>query len=151
MFVTIQERRSGAVGFGRFSRNEIDNIVIIAILANMNKKYRLFSEVPLKVQELAPVSATVLKNSTADVLDKVATEGAVAITRHDKPRAVLVSIEEFERLTGSGSSLLNELQAEYRGVLEKMQEPEQKAAAERAFNATSEGLGKAAVAAARKK
>jgi prevent-host-death family protein len=104
-----------------------------------------------KLQELPPVSATVLKNSTADVLDQVAAQGAVAITRHDKPRAVLLSIEHYERLTGAKSNLLSELHAEYRGVLEKMQEPAQKAAAKRAFNATPEELGRAALAAARRK
>jgi prevent-host-death family protein len=90
----------------------------------------------------------ILKNSTADVLDQVAVQGAVAITKHDKPRAVLLSIEHYERLTGAKSNLLNELQAEYRSVQEKMQEPAQKAAAKRLFEATPEELGAAAVWAA---
>jgi len=46
---------------------------------------------------------------------------------------------------------LAKLHEEYLGVLERMQEPEQKAAAERAFNATPEELGQAAVRAARGK
>lgn len=91
-----------------------------------------------------------LKNSTADVLDRVAAGAAVAITRHDKPRAILVSIEHYERMAGSESNLLNELQEEYRGVLEKMQSPEQKATAKRLFQATPEELGAAAVRAAHK-
>ena len=117
----------------------------------MIKKYFTPAFVSQKVQELPPVTATVLKNSTADVLDQVSAHGAIAITKHDKPRAVLISIEQYERMAGSEGNLLNELHEEYRGMLEKMQEPEQKAAAKRAFNATPEELGKAAVAAATKK
>jgi len=117
----------------------------------MGIKYSNSTHASLKVQELPPVSATALKNSTADVLDLVANRGAVAITRHDKPRAVLLSVEQYERMTGSEGNLLKELHEEYRGMLEKMQEPEQKAAAARAFNATPEELGQAAVAAARRK
>jgi antitoxin Phd len=117
----------------------------------MATKYSSSSQPPLKVEELPPVAATMLKNSTADVLDQVAAEGAVAITRHDKPRAVLLSIEQYERLTGADSDWLNELHEEYRGMLEEMQKPEQKAAAKRAFNASPEELGKAAVAAARRR
>ena len=105
----------------------------------------------MKVEELPPVAATTLKNSTADVLDQVAARGAVAITRHDKPRAVLLSIGEYERLTGVPSDLLNELHEEYQGMLEAMQSPEQKAAAERLFEATPEELGAAAVLGAQRK
>jgi len=101
-----------------------------------------------EVNEMPPVTATTLKNHTADILDRVAKEGAIAITRHDKPRAVLLSIELYEQLTGGQPHWLAELRAEYRGMLEKMQSPEQKAGAKRAFNATPEELGKAAVAAA---
>ncbi len=121
------------------------------ILINMATKYPHSSHTLPKIQELPPVTATALKNSTADVLDQVATQGAVAITRHDKPRAVLVSIDQYERMVGSEGNLLNELQVEYRGMLEKMQAPEQKAAAKRLFEATPEELGAAAVRAARRK
>ncbi len=117
----------------------------------MDIKYSSSSRSDLKVRKLPSVTATALKNSAADVLDQVTAQGAVAITKHDKPRAVLVSIEQYERMTGAGNNLLNELQAEYRGMLESMQKPEQKAAAKRAFNATPEELGKAAVAAARRR
>ncbi|MEX2606531.1 MAG: type II toxin-antitoxin system Phd/YefM family antitoxin [Kiritimatiellia bacterium] len=103
------------------------------------------------VREMPSVTATALKNSTADILDQVTTRGVVAITRHNKPRAVLIPIGMYEQLTGGEISWLAELQAEYRGVLEDMQDPKQKEGADRAFNATSEELGKAAVAAALRK
>lgn len=97
------------------------------------------------------VSATELKNKTADVMDLVAAERAVAIRRHDKPRAVLLSMEEYASLKGGEASLLlEELKAEYRHVLDDMQSPEQKAAAERAFNAPAEELSEAALRAAQR-
>lgn len=100
----------------------------------------------MKVEELPPVTATALKNSAADVLDQVVAHGAITITRHDKPRAVMLSIEEYKRLiAGEGGDWLAEMHKEYQGMLEKMQEPAQKAAAERAFNAKPEELGKAAM------
>jgi prevent-host-death family protein len=89
-----------------------------------------------------------LKHSTADVLDQVSGGKAVAVTRHDKPRAVLISVEQYQELTGGDGDWLARLHEEYRGMLDHMQAPEQKEAALRAFNATPEELGNAAVAAA---
>jgi PHD/YefM family antitoxin component YafN of YafNO toxin-antitoxin module len=81
----------------------------------------------------------------------LAARRAVAITRHDKPRAVLVSIEEYEALTGREPDYFAGLMEKYRGLLDRMQGPEQRAAAERAFNATPEELGAAAVWAAQRR
>ncbi len=144
--------RSAATALYLWSETEIiDSINKMAILIFMANKYTVSTHASLKVQELPPVTATALKNSTADVLDQVAAHGAVAITRHDKPRAVLLSVEQYEHLTGAQSNLLNELHEEYRDMFERMQKPEQKAAAKRAFNATPEELGRAAVAAAKRR
>ncbi|MEX2381458.1 MAG: type II toxin-antitoxin system Phd/YefM family antitoxin [Opitutales bacterium] len=125
----------------------VDEIAKIAILFIMAKKDPVSNQALLKVDQLPPVTATALKNSTANVLDQVTARGAIAITRHDKPRAVLLSLEQYERIMGGGGDWLAELHQEYRGMLGKMQEPAQKAAAKRAFNATPEELGEAAVAA----
>ncbi|MGC9453175.1 MAG: type II toxin-antitoxin system Phd/YefM family antitoxin [Oceanipulchritudo sp.] len=112
----------------------------------MAKKYNLPSNRSLRVEEMPSVTATELKNKTADVFDLVAAKRAVAIKRHDKPRAVLLSMEEYAALTGGGDPfLLEELKAKYRWMLDDMQSPEQKAAAERLFEATPEELGEAAV------
>ncbi|MEY3479894.1 MAG: hypothetical protein RIQ71_669 [Verrucomicrobiota bacterium] len=102
-----------------------------------------------RVAEMPAISATELKNATADVFEQVAARRAVAITRHDKPRAVLLSVEQYEALTGQQNpDWLAKLHDEYRGLLDRMQGPKQRAAAERAFNATPEELGEAAVWAA---
>lgn len=98
-----------------------------------------------RLQELPTVTATQLKHSTADVLDQVSAGNAVAVTRHDKVRVVLISVEQYNKLTAQESNLLSELRTEYRTMLDEMQSPVQKAAALRAFNATPEELGAAAV------
>ena len=116
----------------------------------MAKKYTTKHSAPSRVEEMETVTATALKNATADVLERVRTVDALAITRHDKPQAVLLSWEHYTRLKGEEPDWLEALHEEYLGVLEEMQSPEQKAAAERAFNATPEELGKAAVAAAKR-
>jgi prevent-host-death family protein len=112
----------------------------------MTKKYNLPSDRSLRVEEMPSVTATELKNKTADVFDLVAAKRAVAIKRHDKPRAVLLSMEEYAALTGGGEPvLLEELKARYRHILDDMQTPEHKAAVKRLFEATPEELGEAAV------
>ena len=116
----------------------------------MKSKYHTSNIPSPRVSELPTITATELKNSTADVFEQVAARRAVAVTRHDKPRIILLSVEQYEELTGGQPGWLGELHAKYRGMLDDMQGPEQRAAAERAFNATPEGLGEAALAGARR-
>lgn len=104
-----------------------------------------------RIAEMPSISATELKNATADVFEQVASRRAVAITRHDKPRAVLLSVEQYEALTGQRPDWLEKLHEEYRGMLDRMQGPEQRAAAEKLFKATPEELGEAALWAAQQK
>jgi prevent-host-death family protein len=118
----------------------------------MSTSYNTPSTPAPRVAEMPTISATELKNATADVFEQVASRRAVAITRHEKPRAVLLSVEQYEALTGQQNpDWLEKLHEEYRGLLDRMQGPEQRAAAERAFNATPEELGEAAVWAAQQK
>jgi antitoxin Phd len=118
----------------------------------MSASYQNPSTPSLRVAEMPTISATELKNATADVFEQVAARRAVAITRHDKPRAVLLSVEQYEALTGQQNpDWLEKLHEEYRGMLDRMQGPEQRAASAHAFNATPEELGEAAVWAAQQK
>jgi prevent-host-death family protein len=118
----------------------------------MSTSYNTPSTPAPRVAEMPTISATELKNATADVFEQVASRRAVAITRHEKPRAVLLSVEQYEALTGQQNpDWLEKLHEEYRGLLDRMQGPKQRAAAERAFNATPEELGEAAVWAAQQK
>ena len=117
----------------------------------MSTSYSTSPDYSPRLQELPTVTATQLKHTTADVLDQVSGGNAVAITRHDKPRAVLISFDQYTELTGSKSGWLEDLQTEYRSMLDRMQEPEQKAAARRLFEATPEELGAAAVRGAQRR
>jgi prevent-host-death family protein len=106
----------------------------------------------LRLAEMPTISATELKNATADVFEKVAAHRAVAITRHDKPRAVLLSVAQYEAITGQENpDWLEKLHDEYHGLLDRMQGPEQRVAAEKLFKATPEELGEAALWAAQQK
>jgi prevent-host-death family protein len=119
-------------------------------LRAMKTRYTPNPTASARVRELPTISATALKNSTADVLDEVVARRAVAITRHDKPRAVLLSVEQYEALAGLGKDWLDGLMQEYRVMLDRMQSPEQKDAALRAFRSAPEELGAAALRAARR-
>ena len=104
-----------------------------------------------RVQELPTITATELKNATAEVFEQVSAKQAVAITRHERPRAVLLSVEQYEALTGQRPDWLEQLHEEYRGLLDRMQGPEQRAAADKLFQATPQELGEAALWAAQQK
>jgi prevent-host-death family protein len=118
----------------------------------MSTSYQNPSSPVPRVAEMPTITATELKNATADVFEQVAARRAVAITRHDKPRAVLLSVEQYEALTGQQNpDWLEKLHEEYRGMLDRMQGPEQRAAAEKLFKATPEELGEAALWAAQQK
>ena len=99
--------------------------------------------------DVPAVAATRLKNEFGAVLDQALRGGAVAITRHDTPRAVLISYDEFQALVKARSHDLSDLAAEYDVLLANLQTPRAKKGLEAAFNATPAELGRAAVRAAR--
>jgi antitoxin Phd len=101
--------------------------------------------------DIPAVAATRLKNEFGAVLEQAVRGGAVAITRHDTPRAVLVSYDEFQALVRERSASLNDLRAEYDVLLDRLQAPAAKKGMEAAFNAAPAELGRAAVKAARKR
>jgi prevent-host-death family protein len=98
--------------------------------------------------DVPSVAATRLKNEFGAVLEQAA-RGAVAITRHDAPKAVLVSYEEFQALVNARAQSLGELDAEFDALLERMQTPKAKKGVAAAFAATGADLGRAAAAAVR--
>ena len=98
--------------------------------------------------DVPSVAATRFKNEFGAVFEQAALGGAVAITKHNTPKAVLMSYAEFQALTRSSSPVLDELTEEFDGLLERMQTPKARAAMESAFDATPEELGRAAVKAA---
>jgi prevent-host-death family protein len=101
--------------------------------------------------DVPSVAATRFKNQFGTIFEQATVDGAVAITKHNTPKAVLLSYAEFEALTKASAPELDELTDEFDGLLDRMQTPKSKAAMATAFDATPEQLGGAAVKAARPK
>ena len=100
--------------------------------------------------DIRSVPATRLKNEFGTIFEQAIRSGAVAITKHDTARAILISVEEFEALVGERSRSLEALVGQFDGLLARMQSPAAKKGMAAAFNASPKALGRAAVKAARK-
>lgn len=98
---------------------------------------------------LPEVPASKAKSAFGEILERVAVTGGVAITRHNVPKAVLLSWEEFASLSRSRSESLASLADEFEGLLAGMQSARAQNAMATAFGASPDELGRAAVAAAR--
>jgi prevent-host-death family protein len=101
--------------------------------------------------DLPTVAASRFKNEFGAIFEQAALGGAIAITKHDAPKAVLLSYAEFESLVKARAPALDELSDEFDALLLKMQAPRAKAALAAAFDAAPAQLGRAAVKAARAK
>lgn len=99
--------------------------------------------------ERITVTATEAQNEFGRVLDSATQDRVVVITRHNTPRAVLMSIDKFEALSRAGEVVLDTLTGEFDALLERMQAPKSRAAMRQAFQASPEEMGRAAVAAAK--
>lgn len=103
------------------------------------------------LSELQSVTATRAKNAFASVLETVLQGHRVVITKHDTPKAVVVPYEEYKAVAEQGARQLDTLTAEFDELLARMQTPAARAGMKAAFNASPTELGKAAVAAVRKR
>lgn len=97
------------------------------------------------------VTATEAKNTFGHLLEKAMQGGVVVITKHGAPKAVLISLDEYTALASASESRINSLSADFDSLLTRMQGPKARSAMKSAFHASSKQLGKAAVAAARKR
>jgi prevent-host-death family protein len=95
--------------------------------------------------DIPAVAASQLKSEFGAVFERVTRGGAVAITKHDVPKAVLISYDEFQALVQARTPALDELTSQFEGLLARMQTPKARKAMEAAFNATPAVLGRAAV------
>lgn len=95
--------------------------------------------------DLTQVPATRFKNELAAMFEQAALGRPVAITRHDTPKAVLISYEEFRALMAARSPSLGELEAEFDALLAGMQSPASRKAMAQAFDAPPAAIGRAAV------
>jgi antitoxin Phd len=92
------------------------------------------------------VTATEAKTRFGPLLETAIRGGSVVITKHDAPKAVLLSIAEFEALGGSRQPDLNALSAEFDSLAARLQTPGRRKALKSAFEATPRELGRSAVA-----
>jgi prevent-host-death family protein len=99
--------------------------------------------------DAAHVTASEAKNGFGRVLDRVAKDGAVVITKHDRPDAVILSIEAYERLASAREPDVDALAAEFDALYERMQEPGAAAKMAKAFAMKPDAIGRVALDAAR--
>jgi prevent-host-death family protein len=97
------------------------------------------------------VRASAAKNQFGQLLESAIKGNRIVITKHDVPKAVLLSIEEFHALSGEPRAKLNLLTEELDALVARMQTPKARVAMMSAFHASPKQLGRAAVAAARKR
>ena len=102
-------------------------------------------------QRPASYTATQAKNEFGHVLEQAMQGTTVIITKHDAPKAVLISMDQFNALKQAPQLKLDTLSGEFDALLARMQGAKARVAMEAAFNASSQQLGKAAIAAARKR
>jgi prevent-host-death family protein len=100
------------------------------------------------LRDLPTVSASALKNTVGDVFKKLRAASAVVIKRHDKPHAVLLSVEEYDRLSAYKSESLSGLFNDYHQQFATADPAKMQNAWDRLMKATPEELGENAVRAA---
>jgi antitoxin Phd len=133
-----------------FGPNEMAEMCVSAVMAIMDPMPTLtFRNRDGELVDVPTVAATRFKNEFGTIFEQAALGGAVAITKHNTPKAVLLSYAEFEALTKASTPALDELSDQFDHLLESMQTPRAKSAIASAFDATPEQLGRAAVKAAR--
>lgn len=106
---------------------------------------------PATAKARALVSATDAKNNFGHFLEKAMQGEVVVITKHDAPKAVMISMDEYASLSAAPEARINSLSAEFDAMLMRMQGLGMRSAMGAAFHASPKQLGRAAVAAARKR
>ena len=99
----------------------------------------------------ASYTATEAKNEFGRVLEQAIQGTTVLITKHDSPRAVLISIDHFQTLQEAPQAKLNTLTEQFDTLLERMQTPKARRGMTAAFGANPKQMGRVAVVAARKR
>src|SRR5437016_13690419 len=73
--------------------------------------------------DAASFTSTVAKNEFGRLLEMVMRGRGVVITKHDAPKAVLVSLDECNALARAAESKLDTLSGEFDGLLARVQAP----------------------------
>jgi len=101
--------------------------------------------------ELSSLTASEAKAEFARVLEIAAGGGAVVVTKHDAPKAVVISVENFNALAAAAGTNLDSLDREFDALLARMQTPKARRGMKTAFDASERQLSKAAAAASRRR
>jgi len=115
-----------------------------------NKQKRSLGS-PRDAAKSSSVTATEAKNQFGQLLERAIKGERVYITRHEAPKAVLISVDDFQALSARATTKLDSLRGEFDALLERMQAPGARAAMKAAFGASADELGIAAVEAAKKR
>jgi|SRR5579862_3659569 len=99
--------------------------------------------------EPSSVTASEAKSGFGRVLEIAMHGGVVVITRHAAAKAVLISVEHFNALSGAAGTKLDALNHAFDALLAQMQTAKARRGMTTAFAASAKQLGKTAVAAAR--
>jgi len=101
---------------------------------------------PAATSHTLTVTATEAKTRFGPLLEAAIRGESVVITKHDTPKAVLLSMAAFEALGGSRPPDLHALSDEFDTLLARLQTPGHRRALQSAFEATPKALGRLAVA-----
>lgn len=115
-------------------------------MADMGDDY--IKRLRAQLGSLTTMRASEAKNQFGQALDSALSGRAVVITKHDTPKAILMSLEEFEAMT-MRQRKLDTLSAEFDAMYQRMQTPESKAGVDKFLAATPKDLGAAAAEAAK--
>jgi prevent-host-death family protein len=96
-------------------------------------------------------AATAAKNEFGSLLDAVDTDGAVVITKHDEPAAVLFSYGRVNRVLEKNEPNLQGLTEKVDALIAKMQTEESRRAVDSLFAASPEEFAASALAEAQKR
>src|SRR5215831_17005485 len=103
------------------------------LLADRNARERIVSP-RSETLEPSSVTASQAKSEFGRVLDMAVQGGAVVITKHEAPKAVLLSVENFNALSRANETRLATLSSEFDALLARMQTPKARAGMKRAFS-----------------
>ena len=97
-----------------------------------------------EVDRAVTVTSTEAQNNLGDLLDRVARGARVVVTRYNRRQAVLLSVEEYNRLLEEEEVDLSSLEREFDEQVARMQTPAHRDAVERLFRLSGEELGERA-------
>jgi len=114
------------------------------------ERYMSRTQLDESIDAVESFTITEFKERAREVIDLVEDHKAVAILRHKMPDAVLISARDYVEFMKLRRERLNFLTQRYDDMVARMQTPEAVAGVDALFSASSEDLGSAAVAAAKR-